>query len=47
MKPAVMELGLLARARECKIFIMWSIAVRQITQGERDLPVAREADRNS
>lgn len=47
MKLAVMELGLLARAREGKIFIMRSIAVRQITEREGDLPVEREADSNS
>jgi len=46
MKLAVMELGLLAGARECEIFIMRSIAVRKIKQGE-DLPVEREADSNS
>jgi hypothetical protein len=47
VKLAVMELGLLARAKECKIFIIRSIAVCQITQGGGDLPVEREADSNS
>jgi len=47
VKLALMELGLLARAREGKIFIMRSIAACQVTQGEGDLPVEREADSNS
>jgi hypothetical protein len=47
MKLAVMKLGLFARARECEIFIMPSIAVCQITQGGGDFPVEREADSNS